>query len=131
MFLKRASSSGCKNMSGFNFVDNLPLAAQIGYPNFRPNKTSVYDLGHFKVLQSQSDGVLLSTTYPNSYNAPLIFAITHKEYTDGYTFKPGEQLACVSGTKEYVSILGVKKRVISFRTISDNNKYYFFLKSQE
>jgi hypothetical protein len=131
MFLKNASSSGCKNMSSYNFVDNLPLAAQIGSPSFRPNKTSVYDLGHFKVLQTQSDGVLLSTTYPDNYNAPLIFAFARKKYTDGYTFQPGEQLACVAGTKEYVSILGIKKRVISFRTINDSTKRFFFLKPRK
>jgi hypothetical protein len=118
-------------MSRINFIDNPPLAAQVGYSNFRPEKTSAYDLGHFKVLQTQSDGVLLLTTYPGSYNAPLIYAYTKKKYTDGHTFQPGEQLACVAGAKEYVSILGVKKRVISFRTINDSNKYYFFLKTQE
>lgn len=131
MFLKKATSSGCKNMSRLNFIDNLPLAAQVGNPNFRPDRTSVYDLGHFKVLQTQSDGVLLSTTYPDSYNTPLIYAYTQKRYTDGHVFQPGEQLACIAGTKEYVTILGVKKRVISFRTINDNNKYYFFLKTQK
>lgn len=131
MFLKKASSSGCKNISRINFIDNLLLAAQVSSSNFRPEKTSVYDLGYFKVLQTQTDGVLLSTTYPGSHNVPLVYAYTQKEYTDGYTFQPREQLACVAGVKEYVSIIGVKKRVISFRTINDNNKYYFFLKTQE
>ncbi|MFT6928220.1 MAG: hypothetical protein ACJAZP_003870 [Psychromonas sp.] len=128
MFLNNASSNGCKNMSSLDFIDNFPLADQIGMSNFRPNKTSVYDLGHFKVMQSLSDGVLLSTTLRHGYNAPLIFVTTREKYTDGYTFQPSEQFVCVASTKEYVSILRVNKRVVSFREIQDDNKYYFFMK---
>lgn len=129
MFFVKASAIGCKGLNNFNSPNNSPLAHQIGYSNFRPNKSSVYDVGHFKVLQSHSDGVLLSTTYPGGHNAPLIFAITRKKYTDGYTFQPGEQFVCVAGVKEYVSVLGAKKRVLSFRAINDANKYYFLMKS--
>lgn len=128
IYLRRAALSGCRNMSSFNFTDNVALAAQISYANFRPDKSAVFDLGHFKVLQSQSDGVLLSTTYSDSYNAPLVFAVTGNKYTDGYTFQPVEQFVCVAGAKEYISVLGAKKRVISFRAIQDNHKYYFFMK---
>lgn len=68
----------------------------------------------------------MATIYPDGYKAPPIFAETRKKYTDGYTFKPREAFACLSGTKEYLSVLGAKKRVMSFRVIQDNNEYHFF-----
>lgn len=126
MFLKNASLNGCKKISNFNFLNNALLSSQIGNGNFRQDKTSIYDLGYFKILQSQSDAVLLSTTSSNHFNAPPIFAITSKIYTDGYIFQPGEQFVCAAGIKEYVSVLGVSKRINLFRTIQDDNKYYFF-----
>jgi hypothetical protein len=122
-YLKRAASSGCKNMTD---IDEGEFAGQIAYANFRPQKSVVYDLGRFKALQTLSDGVLMATIYPDSYNAPLIFVKTSKKYTDGYILESGEAFACLSGTKEYLSVLGARKRVMSFRVIQDNNEYYFF-----
>ncbi len=128
LFLNKASSSGCKNIAKFNFIENFPLAVAIGHSNFRAGKTFAYDLGKFKIIQSLANGVLLSTTYPGSYSAPLIFAYTKEKYPDGYIFQNREQLACVSGTKEYVTVLGARKRVISFQTIQDDTKYHFLMK---
>lgn len=123
LYLKRAASSGCKNLSSFG--NNL--AAEINDMNFRPDSSALYDLGYFRVFQSQKDGVLLTTTFTNrgNFNSPLIFAVTKKQYTDEYIFQPGELYACLSGTKEYISVTGAKRRVLSFRTIQDSNTYLF------
>lgn len=122
LYFRRAASSGCKNMTDF---DDGAFALQIVYANYRPQKSVVYNLGQFKVLQSLSGGVLMATIYPDGYKAPLIFVETSNKYTDGYTFEPGEAFACLSGTKEYLSVLGAKKRVMSFRVIQDNSEYHF------
>jgi len=129
-FFKNASLSGCKNVTNFNFLNNYSLSTLVGSDSFRPNKTLIYDLANFKIVQSQSGGILLASTSRDSYNAPFIFATTSKAYTDGYIFQSSEKFVCHAGIKEYVSVLGVTKRINSFRTIHDNSQYYFFMANQ-
>jgi|AntDeeMinimDraft_5_1070356.scaffolds.fasta_scaffold14741_1 hypothetical protein len=126
-YLDRARSSGCSKVVRFNFWDNnTALSRSVPYGNAQPNDESVYDLAGFKVLQSTNNGVLLKPNYSDAYNAQPIFVRTEREYADGFTFNGGDQLVCSTGKiKEYLSILGAKRKIYSFNAISDGNTYYF------
>ena len=126
-FFKNASSNGCGNINNFNFSSNYSLASLVADGGFKPKRGLAYSLERFKIFQSHSGGVLLDSTLSNRYGSPLIFAATSDVYADGYEFGAGEKFVCYVGVKQYASVLGATRRVNSFKTINDTNKYYFIM----
>ncbi|MCK0538478.1 hypothetical protein [Alcanivorax quisquiliarum] len=124
VFIEVSSSSGCEGMKKLNFIGNMPLYASIGNPGFRVDNSYVYDIGNFKVVQSVKNGILVTSTYSGGRSNPFIYIHTSKTYPDDYVFKPKEQLVCANGTTDYLTVLGAKKRVLSFQSI-ETRQYYF------
>jgi len=124
-YLERARQSGCGDVSRFHFRHGFVLAQSVTHSSFRPDESSIYDLGGFEVLQSSEDGILLRSSSYHSHNSEPIFVATEKEYTDGFTFQSGEQLVCLDGTKRYNTVLGARRTVHAFKMIHDDNDYHF------
>lgn len=129
LFVQKISQSTCPNVTRLGPEEGIPLSVSLTYSGFRPNQNTIYDLNNFKVLQSFKGGILLT---PNEYlshsnNYPTIYVNTSEPYTDQHLFKSGEELVCLSGVKEYTSILGLRKRVHAFKMIPKGKTKYFFL----
>ncbi|GAA0241270.1 hypothetical protein [Marinomonas primoryensis] len=125
IFLTNAKLNGCEKAKDLNFRENNSLSDLIGFDYFKPNDQLIYELKGFKISQSLSNGLLLSSTSMRNYSTPFIFVDLSGLYADDYVFDKDEEYVCYSGIKEYKSILGVIKRVNSFHAIKDDNKYYF------
>lgn len=128
LYLKEASKNTGKKLTRFGSDDGVLLSIQLGYANFRPSNKTIYDLNNFKVMQSVKGGLLLtpyeSTRYSNT--RPVIFVKTSAELTDGHVFRRGDAKVYLSGLKDYTSILGVNKKVYSFKLVPKSETSFYF-----
>lgn len=125
LFMERASAGECSDLERFNFYGDVPMRHEICYANFRADEQSVYQLKGMEVVQSVSGGVILSPSSRRCPNRRVIFVDTDETYPDNHVFQSNGQYACVTGTRDFTSVLGAKKRLTSFKAITDNHRYYF------
>jgi hypothetical protein len=131
LYLKEASKNTGNKLTKFGSDDGVLLSIQLGYTNFRPDNKTIYDLYNFKVMQSIKGGILLtpnkSARYSNARS--VIFVKTSAVLTDNHIFRKGDANVCLSGIKDYTSILGVNKKVYSFKVVPKTNTTYYFIKN--
>jgi len=129
LYLKEALKHTGHAFTNFDTDDGILLSIQIGYASFRPNRHTIYDLSNFKVMQSVNSGMLLTpyeyTNYSNTHQ--VIFVETPKIFTDNHVFSRGDEKAYLTGIKNYGSILGIRKKVYSFKIVPKTKTTYYFL----
>ncbi|EGM76394.1 hypothetical protein Rhein_3456 [Rheinheimera sp. A13L] len=120
-----AKKNGCSSAQiGSN--SGALLVSEATYSSFKPDPSVIYDLKGFIVQQSFDEGILISSSI-KSYNITprFYFVTTSNDYIDQHLLQAGEVFVCASGSKSYVDTLGRQRKVQKFKSIENNEKFYF------